>query len=190
MPFENVKYFLEILQILLDYFLFAVLTLMYHSTRGKRLQTTKGIKSCTKCRCALSCVPGFEKSPVIVDRDNGFSYSGQVTFPIGRGGGRGGGGTPDFKWQGWSKDFFGFEIFNFGIFSGRKILASYFFGYLDLSEDFLGYSKLMFVFFVLYHFMLSGNFYGLEIQLRIFLVLNFGSGIFLGFVGSPRDFFG
>ena len=69
-------------------------------------------------------------------------------------------------------------------------MASYFFGSLDLSEDFLGYSKLMFVFFVLYHFMLSGNFYGLEIQLGIFLVLNFGSGIFLGFVGSPRDFLG
>ena len=54
----------------------------------------------------------------------------------------------------------------------------------------MGYSKLMFVFFVLYHFMLSGNFYGLEIQLGIFLVLNLGSGIFLGFVGSPRDFLG
>ena len=26
-----------------------------------------------------------------------------------------GAGTPDFKWQGWSKDYFGFEIFDFGI---------------------------------------------------------------------------
>ena len=52
----------------------------------------------------------------------------------------------------------------------------------------MGYSKLMFVFFMLYHLMLSGNFYSLEIQLGIFLVLNFGSRIFLGFVGSPRDF--
>ena len=32
--------------------------------------------------------------------------------------------TPDFKWQGWSKDILGFEIFDFGIFWGRKILVS------------------------------------------------------------------
>ena len=31
------------------------------------------------------------------------------------------GGTRDFKWQGWSKDFFGFEIFDSGIFLGTKI---------------------------------------------------------------------
>ena len=42
----------------------------------------------------------------------------------------GGGGTLDFKWQGWSKDFFGFEIFDFGIFLSRKILASIFWGSL------------------------------------------------------------
>ena len=35
------------------------------------------------------------------------------------------------------------------------MLASIFF---DLSRDFLGHSKLMFLFFELYHFMLSGNF--------------------------------
>ena len=27
----------------------------------------------------------------------------------------GGGGTPDLKWRGWSKDFFGFEIIDSGI---------------------------------------------------------------------------
>ena len=43
---------------------------------------------------------------------------------------RGGGATPDFKWQGWSKDLFRFEIFNFGIFLGNKILASIFWGSL------------------------------------------------------------
>ena len=47
----------------------------------------------------------------------------------------------------------GFEIFDLGIFGGRKILASIFW-------DFLGYSKLMFLFFVLCHLMLPGNFYG------------------------------
>ena len=43
---------------------------------------------------------------------------------------RGGGGTPDFKWQGWSKDLYRFEIFDFGIFLGNKILASIFWGSL------------------------------------------------------------
>ena len=36
----------------------------------------------------------------------------------------------------------------------------------------------------------SGNFYGLEIQHGIFFLLNFGPGIFLGFVWSTRDFGG
>ena len=35
-----------------------------------------------------------------------------------------------------------------------------------------------------------GNFYGSEIRHGICLVLNFGSWIFLGFVGSPRDILG
>ena len=42
----------------------------------------------------------------------------------------GGGGTPDFKWQGCSKDFLGFEIFDFRIFSGTSSLI--------LSRDFMG----------------------------------------------------
>ena len=50
---------------------------------------------------------------------------------------RGGGGcTPGFKWQGWLKDFWGFEIFYFGIFLRGKILASICFG--SLAWDFLG----------------------------------------------------
>ena len=36
------------------------------------------------------------------------------------------GGTPDFKWRGWSKDFFGFEIFDSGIFLGMKIWQVFF----------------------------------------------------------------
>ena len=50
--------------------------------------------------------------------------------------GRGGGCTPGFKWQGWLKDFWGFEIFYFGIFLRGKILASICFG--SLAWDFLG----------------------------------------------------
>ena len=38
----------------------------------------------------------------------------------------GGGGTRDFKWQGWSKDFFGFEIFDSRIFLGTKIWQVFF----------------------------------------------------------------
>ena len=48
----------------------------------------------------------------------------------------------------------------------------------------------MFLFFVLYHLMLSGNFYGSEMRHGISLVLIFVSGICLGFVGNPREFFG
>ena len=36
----------------------------------------------------------------------------------------------------------------------------------------------MFLFFMLYHSMISGNFYGLEIRHGIFLVLNFVGGFF------------
>ena len=45
--------------------------------------------------------------------------------------GGGGGGTPEF---------FGFEIFNSGIFWVGNF-DNYFFGSLDLSNDFLGYSE-------------------------------------------------
>ena len=48
-------------------------------------------------------------------------------------------------------DFFGFEIFDFGIVLGRLILAGTSLGKLDLSRDFGRYSKLMFLFFMLYH---------------------------------------
>ena len=48
----------------------------------------------------------------------------------------------------------------------------------------------MFLFFMFYHLMPSGIFCGSEIQPNgIFMVLNFGPGIFLGLVGGPRDFF-
>ena len=42
----------------------------------------------------------------------------------------GGGGTLDFKWQQQSKDFSGFEIFNFRMLLGRNILALIFWGSL------------------------------------------------------------
>ena len=71
-------------------------------------------------------------------------------------------GTPDFKWCGWSKDFFGFEIFNSGIFLGRKIWQVFFWGWLDLNTDFFGYRV---------------------IQQGIFWWLFFVPGIFFGIVG-------
>ena len=40
------------------------------------------------------------------------------------------GGTPDFKCQVCSRDFLGFQIFDFRIFLGRIILASIFWGSL------------------------------------------------------------
>ena len=53
---------------------------------------------------------------------------------------------------------------------------------LAISRDFWGYSKLIFLFFVLYHFMLPGNFhYGSKIRHGIFWRINFGPVIFLFF---------
>ena len=52
--------------------------------------------------------------------------------------------------------------------------------YRDDQRIFFGYSQLMFPFFLLYHLMLSGKFYGAEIR----------HGIFNGFVASTRDFSG
>ena len=54
--------------------------------------------------------------------------------------------------------------------------------------DFFWYSKLIFLFFVLYHFMLPGNFYcGSEIRHGIFWGINFGPVIFLGFDFCPHS---
>ena len=52
-----------------------------------------------------------------------------------------GGGYSGFQVTGMIKGFFWFEIFDFGICLGRKIFASIFFLQLDLSRDWLGYSK-------------------------------------------------
>ena len=63
---------------------------------------------------------------------------------------------------------------------------------LTMTRDFLGYSKTIFLFFVLYHFMLPGNFhYGSEIRYGIFWGINFGPVIFFFFffVLKPKGFF-
>ena len=43
------------------------------------------------------------------------------------------GGNLDFEWQGWLKNFLGFEIFDFKIFWGRKILATIFWVFYVIS---------------------------------------------------------
>ena len=47
----------------------------------------------------------------------------------------------------------------------------------------------MFLFFVLYHFMLSGNFFGSEIRHGILWGLNFGPGIFFGVLFEAQEIF-
>ena len=63
---------------------------------------------------------------------------------------------------------------------------------LAIGRNFLGYSKLIFLFFVLYHFMLPGNFhYGSEIRREIFWRIDFGPVIFLFFFFvKPKGIFG
>ena len=57
-----------------------------------------------------------------------------------------------------------------------------------LSRGFGGYSKLIFLFFMLHHFMLPGNFYyGSEIRHGIFWGINFGPAIFWGFDSYPHS---
>jgi len=61
---------------------------------------------------------------------------------------------------------------------------------LTISRDFFGYSKLIFLFLVLYHFMLAGNFhYGLEIRHGMFWGINFGPVIFFGFLSEAQGIF-
>ena len=50
-------------------------------------------------------------------------------------------GYSGFQVMGRMKDFLGLEILDSGIFLGRKIWQVCVFGWLDLSRDFLGYSK-------------------------------------------------
>ena len=60
---------------------------------------------------------------------------------------------------------------------------------LAISRDFLGYSKQIFLYFVLYHFMVPGNFnYGSEIGHGIFWGINFGPVIFFFFL-KAKGFF-
>ena len=87
-------------------------------------------------------------------------------------------GTTDSKWQGWSKDFFGSEIFDFGILGGKKILVSIFLGSLILG--FQNNLKIRDSSRISWPHSSSGNFYGSEIQ----------HGIFWGFQFWSRDFWG
>ena len=68
--------------------------------------------------------------------DSFFQWQWYIGFP-GRGGGYLG-----FQVTGIIEGFFGFEIFNSGIFLGLKI-QQVFFGQLDLSRDFLGVLKII-----------------------------------------------
>ena len=107
------------------------------------------------------------------------------------------GGTRNFKWRGQSKDFFGFEIFDSGIFLGTKIWL----GKLDLSRDFLGVLKrirwgkgyiqmvwwinkhecsISNVFLCVIALPLSGTFKGHKIGMGFFWVFLEALGIFLG----------
>ena len=71
-------------------------------------------------------------------------------------------GNSGFQVPGMIEGFGGLKFLILGFF-GTENFGKYSFGDLDLSRDFYGYSKLMFLFFVLYRLMLSGNFYGWEI---------------------------
>ena len=89
------------------------------------------------------------------------------------------GGTPDFKWQGWSKDVFGLEIFSFGICLGRRILASIFWA-ASFNKRVLGVFKTIWIFMMVISFNAFWE----------FLWLGKSAWEFLGFKFWSRDFFG
>ena len=64
---------------------------------------------------------------------SGFSLSIPLKdFKCYGGGGGGGGKSPDFKWRGWLKDFWGVEIFDSGIF---LVSISFTWGFLAYSKQ-------------------------------------------------------
>ena len=95
------------------------------------------------------------------------------------------GGTPDFKQQEWWKDVFGFEIFGFGIFLGRKILASIF-SAAWFKNGFLGVFKTIWRFMMVISFNAFWTFLWLRDSAWDFLGVKFWSRDFLG----PFDHFG
>ena len=90
------------------------------------------------------------------------------------------GGTPDFKRQEWSKDVLGFEIFGFGIFLGRKILASIFLA-AWFTNGFLGVFKTIWRFMMVISFNAFWKFLWLRDSAWDFLGVKFWSRDFLGF---------
>ena len=116
-------------------------------------------------------------------------------------------GNPDFKWWGWSKEFWGLDILDSGIFLGRKNWRAFFlgtwfkkgfFGYSKQSEDSDGMMNKQTQTFNFYcSYFSSYIIYSLLQMLRLrnlawdVFGVNFWSGFFWGgFVGSPKDFFG
>ena len=88
------------------------------------------------------------------------------------------------KWQGWSKDFLGYEIFDFGIFWVWKFWQVLFLVAWFKLGIFFGIQnnlKIRDSSCVSWLHSSSGNFCGSEIWQEIFWGLNFGPGIFWGF---------
>ena len=190
MPFENVKYFLEILQILLDYFLFAVLTLMYHSTRGKRLQTTKGIKSCKKVKmCIELCTRVWKKSHhsrpgqwILLLRASNFSHWG--------GGGVGGWGYSGFQVTGMIKGLFWVWNFQFRDFFRKENFGKLFFWVAWFKWGFLGVFKTNVCIFRVISFYAFWKFLWLGNSAWDIFGVKFWFRDFFGFCWKPQGFFG
>ena len=125
----------------------------------------------------MSCVTQFRQNNLL---DNETNYQRRHFLDPG-------GGYSKFQVAGMIKGFFGGLRFSIqGFFKVGKF-GQVFFWILDLGRDFFGCSKVVFPFFVLYHLMLCGNFYGQEIHQGIFWGLNFGPEIFLGFDFCPHS---
>ena len=87
------------------------------------------------------------------------------------------------------REFLGLKFLIPGFFWVGKF-GEYFLGWIDLSRDFFGYSKQSEESWPRSSPNTVQPNLALEIWYRMFWGLIFGPGIFLGFVGSPRDFWG
>ena len=103
----------------------------------------------------------------------------------------GGGGTADFKWQGWPKEFLGMKVSISGFFGVAKFWQIFFFLVAWFKKGFFCAFKTIWRFMITPtypgHLVPITNFYGSEIRHRTFWGLNFGPGIFLGFDISPHS---
>ena len=98
-------------------------------------------------------------------------------------------GTPDFKWRGWSKDFFGvwnFRVCNFGIFWAEKV-SMHFLNALIWEGIFWGVRSSA-ITYIQTSFWKNFRVISFNAVCNFWRLVNSSRDFWGDFVGSPRDF--